>query len=803
MEIDQAWLELELGTVSQRSEPVAPVRGRAAWGVLEVEADHAGGAACVRLAGSRRGGGRRVLAEVALELPVDGQLDLNISVGARGLLVCTLTDPDDDEGTTARTIGSSPFVQPGDDGPLAGVRLHAIVGSEPLLFSDSLGPAHPTSEPLQARAGLDAKLVELLAEFFALESTQTFASLALQNVAVGLRANASISPFAKPRLPRSPHRHLPKRWSVSGAQLALGSPHSLRLRGRSKRQTWHMSDETEGVFGHSRHDALRSPRDSQPLAYTPATARGRLERGPGDGWTPETGGRLRSHERGEARGFSALKSELVSSARELRRRFAAGSRAPHNDEADFATFWLPLETPVRAARTAAARPGGAEESGGEVSKAPHATAELPSGEMVSIDEVLARSAARAQPAGAARDAQPAGAARDAPEQPRGVDESLAAGTPSLGVPQLLDAARIRRRSSVMASGSSDELLAQRVRAAFATRNGAVQAPPPGAEGAASLEYHDFLRMCREVLELPQYVAHAVFDEITTLTVHHAVSLRACEAFFGTLRAEADETRRVFHALLGPQRALPGETLSRTVYAEGARARLAGDAADDASAPTPASREVSAKRLELVVRGVLGLHPGLQLLKGHDEFREAYVETVTTRILFAVAGAGRNSIPWSRWRASELTECLFALHDQSDINKSADFFSYNDFYVVWCLFSELDEDEDSRLGADDLLRYNQYSLSHRAVSRVLALSSRAHRQGKASEATSAGEGDARGGEAQPDGPCLRSTMVYADFVRFILAEEVRMRAACSGVRVSRAQRATAEMRAARRHATRAG
>ncbi len=51
--------------------------------------------------------------------------------------------------------------------------------------------------------------------------------------------------------------------------------------------------------------------------------------------------------------------------------------------------------------------------------------------------------------------------------------------------------------------------------------------------------------------------------------------------------------------------------------------------------------------------------------------------------------------------------LFQLDEEGDINLVRDYFSYNHFYVIWCLFWELDEDEDSLLHTDDLLRCGSY------------------------------------------------------------------------------------------------
>jgi len=156
-------------------------------------------------------------------------------------------------------------------------------------------------------------------------------------------------------------------------------------------------------------------------------------------------------------------------------------------------------------------------------------------------------------------------------------------------------------------------------------------------------------------------------------------------------------------------------------------------------------------VEQLVWAVADTHPGLEFLRDSAEFRSAYVETATLRIMWSLGGSGVQRIPLQRWRRSGLpdvlfqldpnpnptpnpipnpnpnsnphphpnpnshlhpnphphpnpTQVLFQLDDEGDINLVRDYFSYNHFYVIWCLFWELDEDEDSLLHTDDLLRY---------------------------------------------------------------------------------------------------
>jgi len=119
-----------------------------------------------------------------------------------------------------------------------------------------------------------------------------------------------------------------------------------------------------------------------------------------------------------------------------------------------------------------------------------------------------------------------------------------------------------------------------------------------------------------------------------------------------------------------------------------------------------------------------------------------VKTTALRIMWALSASGTGKITLQRWRHSAITEVLFQLDEEADINLARDYFSYNHFYVIWCLFWELDEDEDSLLQQEDLLRYGSYGLTSIVVERIWVL------------------------RHQRDG----SGMTYDDFVYFLLAEE---------------------------------
>lgn len=107
---------------------------------------------------------------------------------------------------------------------------------------------------------------------------------------------------------------------------------------------------------------------------------------------------------------------------------------------------------------------------------------------------------------------------------------------------------------------------------------------------------------------------------------------------------------------------------------------------------PGSPWVLPADLTELVWAVSETHVGLEFLRDSDEFLKSYVQTTSLRILWALAGAGTQRITLQSWRHSSLVEVLFQLDEEADINLARDYFSYNHFYVIWCIFWELDEDE---------------------------------------------------------------------------------------------------------------
>ena len=270
-----------------------------------------------------------------------------------------------------------------------------------------------------------------------------------------------------------------------------------------------------------------------------------------------------------------------------------------------------------------------------------------------------------------------------------------------------------------------EALERRLREEFVTRG--------GESGLLSTD--DLATLGETILDLPRAVARLMAKRCLKRAQEAALSRQPTDKAAEQAGAEEGAAEGVsygaFHAAYG--RFVAGEEEKVRVY----RVLKA-----------PGRPWLLQQDIEELVWCVADSHGGLSFLRDSAEFLKAYVQTVTLRIMWSVAGFSAQRITPQRWRRSALTDVLFQLDGESDINLARDFFSYNHFYVIWCLFWELDEDEDSLLQKEDLLRYGSYGLSSRVVDAVWALRR----------------------------DCSKEGMTYDDFVTFILAEEDKQSAA---------------------------
>lgn len=174
---------------------------------------------------------------------------------------------------------------------------------------------------------------------------------------------------------------------------------------------------------------------------------------------------------------------------------------------------------------------------------------------------------------------------------------------------------------------------------------------------------------------------------------------------------------------------------------------------------PSNPHILPEDLIPVIRALVQYHPGLSFLQTMPEYREAFVQTALVRILYRANRSKTGKITIREFRNSQLVSVWTEMDRCQDIEKSCKYFSYEHFYVIYCKFWCLDSDHDMRLGFDDLIEYDEASLSSRVVRRVFE-----HRPcrtiGALFESRTV-DGD-EGAESE-------QYLTYCDFVWFILSE----------------------------------
>lgn len=93
-----------------------------------------------------------------------------------------------------------------------------------------------------------------------------------------------------------------------------------------------------------------------------------------------------------------------------------------------------------------------------------------------------------------------------------------------------------------------------------------------------------------------------------------------------------------------------------------------------------------------MKALLQNHPGLEFLETHPDFQEKYSDIVILRIFYNCDTNDDGKLTYRQFRKSKLLNEFFKVCEEPDINKLRDYFSYEHFYVLYCLFWDLDGNE---------------------------------------------------------------------------------------------------------------
>lgn len=159
-----------------------------------------------------------------------------------------------------------------------------------------------------------------------------------------------------------------------------------------------------------------------------------------------------------------------------------------------------------------------------------------------------------------------------------------------------------------------------------------------------------------------------------------------------------------------------------------------------------------------MRELLRFHPGLEFLE-NSEFQEKYAITVVTRIFYGVNASRTGEISQRELRRSNVVEAFLTVDEQEDINAVKAYFSYEDFYCLYCRFWELDTNRDMKISEEELMKYSDHSLSAPIVARIFEVGERPF----------PAEAAAKDG-ARPWTQPQAGLLTYEDFIYFMISEE---------------------------------
>jgi serine/threonine-protein phosphatase 2A regulatory subunit B'' len=102
-----------------------------------------------------------------------------------------------------------------------------------------------------------------------------------------------------------------------------------------------------------------------------------------------------------------------------------------------------------------------------------------------------------------------------------------------------------------------------------------------------------------------------------------------------------------------------------------------------------------------MKALLKNHPGLEFLETHPDFQEKYSDIVILRIFYTCDINDDGKITYRQFRKSNILNEFLKVCEEPDINKLKEYFSYEHFYVLYCLFWDLDgNDHDFLLDKED-------------------------------------------------------------------------------------------------------
>jgi serine/threonine-protein phosphatase 2A regulatory subunit B'' len=135
---------------------------------------------------------------------------------------------------------------------------------------------------------------------------------------------------------------------------------------------------------------------------------------------------------------------------------------------------------------------------------------------------------------------------------------------------------------------------------------------------------------------------------------------------------------------------------------------------------PKNKEIVREDFVPFLKALLELNQSLDFLKEHPTYQQKYSDTVIMRIFYTNDINDDGKITLHDFKKSNIIEILKRV-SEDDINNVRPYFSYEHFYVIYCIFFELDSNREPEnelfISKEAFSRYDGHSLGKKVVDRI--------------------------------------------------------------------------------------
>ena len=136
--------------------------------------------------------------------------------------------------------------------------------------------------------------------------------------------------------------------------------------------------------------------------------------------------------------------------------------------------------------------------------------------------------------------------------------------------------------------------------------------------------------------------------------------------------------------------------------------------------SPQRKEIIPEDFKPFIDCLLDFNKSLDFLKVYPTYQKKYSEVVIFRIFYKNDTNDDGKLSLREFKKSNLIDILAKVAD-NDINNIREYFSYEHFYVIYCIFYELNNDHDPEVETcitrEQFAKYNSHALGDKVVDRI--------------------------------------------------------------------------------------